>query len=571
MHTPHSPHPPRPLYPPRSAAVSEASDAVLVAALRMYPDSGDAYPVAVLMARHWQPVRDYAAVALGSSANTASVLAATAFHQVLESRQTVEPIAALRPRLLVAVRDLVQTWSSAQPICALLPELRRAARARTVRGILLGTEGRAGAGKAGPGKSGSGKSGSGKPEVPADRKLAARSFLALSSTAQCLLWHIDAEGEHISVPAVLLALDTVTARSQLQQAREQFRAGCLLAHAELATNEECRHYSRLLDEPIRRGGALLPDVRKHLAQCSHCRFAAEQLGYFNGELDVLLAEVVLGRDAPDYLGSRRGDRTAAPVSSVPRSVSSAKSARSAVRAAGRHSVAAPAGNALGAGRRGQSKALLTGIGVGSVALLATVAVTSLWALGGDDVGSAVPSGSYGTPPFSGSRAAQSSGALSGDPIRTQLRNVSSDLCLDIRGAKADTKARPGARATMAACSSAATQQWSYEDDGLLRSLAEPKLCLNSRADDGVIVLDGCTEGTAARATDVRYDLTVHGKLVPQRRAGLSLAPVSSAAGADVVVRTRDGSREQRWLTEALPPPPTSSAAPNLAPASSAVR
>ncbi|MRT44587.1 hydrolase, partial [Xylella fastidiosa subsp. multiplex] len=68
--------------------------------------------------------------------------------------------------------------------------------------------------------------------------------------------------------------------------------------------KECRFYNRLLDVPIRRGGALLPDVQQHLMACRYCRHAAEQLSYFEGGLEELLAETVLGWGARRYLDSR---------------------------------------------------------------------------------------------------------------------------------------------------------------------------------------------------------------------------------------------------------------------------
>jgi hypothetical protein len=101
-------------------------------------------------------------------------------------------------------------------------------------------------------------------------------------------------------------VDVRTASAALEQAREQFRAGCVRAHRELAPTQECRFYNRLLDVPMRRGGTLLPDVQRHLMVCRYCRHAAEQLSHFEGGLEDLLVETVLGWGARRYLESRPG-------------------------------------------------------------------------------------------------------------------------------------------------------------------------------------------------------------------------------------------------------------------------
>ena len=274
-----TPHPPRPPYPPAGGVPGE-SDENVAARLRGRPDGEVAQSVALLMTRHWQAARDYAAICLASQAEPVSMVTSAAFHQVLDRLALGESAVALRPRLLVAVRDTVRVWSSEDRISAVLPELLKPAGARGMRNA--------------------------KSMIPENRKLAERSFLALPGLARCLLWHTEVEAESISVPAGLLGMDSDTASAALEQAREKFRGGCVHAHRELAPSKDCRFYNRLLDVPIRRGGALLPDVQQHLTECRYCRFAAEQLSHFEGGLGVLLAESVLGWGARRYLESRPG-------------------------------------------------------------------------------------------------------------------------------------------------------------------------------------------------------------------------------------------------------------------------
>ena len=533
----HPPHPAGPECPPRPGIAPGDSDESLAALLRAQPEGELAQSAPLLLARHWQPTYDYAVICLASNTSTASMVAAASFQQVLDRLKRAESAAALRPQLLVSVRDTVRTWSADDRISGALPELRKPAGGRGMRATSSLT--------------------------PENRKLAERSFQALPGPAQCVLWHTEVEAEHISVPACLLGMESTTASAALNQAREQFREGCLRAHRELAPSKDCRYYNRLLDVPIRRGGALLPDVQQHLLECRFCRYAAEQLNHFEGGLGVLLAESVLGWGARRYLDSRPG-----------RGQSGARPGRDGGRRpgnSGRHRLLSrfPATIRLPTGVRHlpqgwrNPRALLTGAGLLSGVLLATVLVVSLWS---DDDGATYSPASPGVPsvispgPSAGaSRQAPPVGTSSPPaglpklPGQTRLRNLAADLCLDIKGGKA----KSGAVTELAVCSSAGTQVWSYEEDGLLRSIANPDLCLDSHVDAGVVVLGSCAASGAKRADDVRYDLTVRGELLPRWREGLAVAPSSKDPNADVVVKIRDRSPEQRWLTDAFTASPES--------------
>ncbi|MFI1733192.1 RICIN domain-containing protein [Streptomyces acidicola] len=527
----HTPHPPRPSYPPRPGVIPGVSDENLAAQLRGRPESEAGDPVAVLMARHWQSTHDYAVICLASSANAASMVTAASFHRVLEGLIRGESGVALRPRLLVTVRDMVKEWSAQDELSTVLPDLRKPAGGRGMRAA--------------------------KSMTPDNRKLAERSFQALPGLAQCLLWHTEVEAEPITIPAGLLGMDPDTAATALDQAREQFRQGCVRAHRELAPGKDCRFYNRLLDVPIRRGGALLPDVQQHLLECRYCRYAAEQLSHFEGSLAGLLAEAVLGWGARRYLDSRpdRGSQSGLRQGGGRRAANN-----------GRHRLL----SRIPAQRRARGtavpringRALLTGVGAASGALIAlvlSIAMLSDDGSGADPAASTSASGGRSTAPDPGTTPAPTSSpppdsaGMSTTPDQTRLRNVDADLCLDIRGGKA----KEGAATELAVCSSAWTQKWSYEDDGQLRSVANPELCLDSHVDAGVVVLGECTSEKADRAEDVRYDLTVQGELLPRWEEELAVAPTNSDPKADIVVKVRDGSDAQRWATDGASATPES--------------
>ncbi|MCX4822883.1 RICIN domain-containing protein [Streptomyces sp. NBC_01142] len=520
--------------PPRPGRTPLVSDEALAATLRAGGGREAIHPVAVLLARHRQSVFDYASLCT-SSVNTASMLATAAFSQVLENLRRSRTTAALRPQLLVTARQIAKAWAADPRITALLTEVQN-------------------------------------PGAPTEnRQLISRAFQAMPGPAQVLLWHAEVEAEGISIPAGLLAIDPRTAAAQLEQARELFRAGCLRAHNELAPDQECRHYSRLLDISLRRGDTLIPDIQQHLSVCEHCRYAVEQLRHSEGRLAVLLAEGVLGGSARSYLDSRPGRRNAR---------SQEQTGQSGPRGgtAGRHSRGGrPRALPRITARDMQPRTLLTGAGLVATGLLVVVVVASLWS-GDDDsehAGPGVPSGAIsGTAPGPGhgpaagaqqpsSPAPQqppTSAGLPTGPLNTTLRNADSRLCLDIR----DAEPVSGSEAMMAACSTAETQKWVYEQDGLLRSSAAPELCLSSHEIDGVAVLGSCTGGAAPNAGDVRYDLTIQGNVIPRWNEGLAVVPASGNPGTTVVVKVRDGSAAQRWATD------TVSAAPKAQPDGAAV-
>ncbi|MEU5665293.1 RICIN domain-containing protein [Streptomyces longwoodensis] len=496
-----TPRPPRPPYPPPGGDSGE-SDESLAAGVRGGPDGEVAESTALLIARHWRPVHDYAVICLASSGSVAAMVTGAAFHQVFDRLKLGEQGTALRPRLLVTVRDTVLLWSGTGRISGVLPALGKPSGARGMRAA--------------------------KTLVPENRVLAERAYQGLPSVDRAVLWHVEVEAEPLGLAAALLGVDADTAAAALDQARDKLREGLVRAHRELAPSRDCRFYNRLLDVPLRRGAQLLPDVRRHLDACRYCRAAAEQLGHFDGRLGALLAEAVLGWGAGRYLESRPGR-------------SRQQSAR--LRGAARHRGGRPRRAALRLldrlpGPARSSRTLLTGVGLASAGLLTTLLAAGMWS----DDGGADPAASTSA---SGGGTVPGSAQLPAAPGETRLRNAAADLCLAVQGTPRD-----GAPLSLAACSANPAQRWRYEDDGQLRSAAEPHLCVDSRADAGVVLLGACTEGTDARTDDVRYDLTAQGEFLPRWDGDLALDTAGRNAGADLVVTVRDGTPGQRWLTDA---------------------
>jgi hypothetical protein len=303
-------------------------------------------------------VYDYAALCAPPTGSSAAALAAAAVHQVLRGLERFGPVAALRPHLLMTVRDIAGVWAAGPHIT---PGPAHSLPAPHAPDGPAPPEAVTGAGV--PGR-----------DAGAGRRLALSSFQSMSATAQCLLWHTVVEAEPVSGPAALLALDIGTALTELQEARSQFRSGLLHVHAELAVHGACRFYNRLLDIQTRRGRTLLPDVRHHLLVCPHCADAALELSLCERGLGLLLAQAVLGPAAEDYLASRPARRPAradVPAQTTPRPVRGRRPGRHRLVPPGLPTRPVPPA-------RTSPKTLLTGVGLASAFALGAVLTAALW-------------------------------------------------------------------------------------------------------------------------------------------------------------------------------------------------
>lgn len=109
----------------------------------------------------------------------------------------------------------------------------------------------------------------------------------------------------------------------------------------------------------------------------------------------------------------------------------------------------------------------------------------------------------------------------------------------------------GAEATLSPCSTSSTQRWTYLENGLLRNLAEPDLCLDAGGDDEVLDLELC-DSSGDVSFGLRFELSPEGQLFTRDKGNLVIAPASPEAGTILVPSPRNGEAEQRWLVEPLP-------------------
>ncbi|MHC3467223.1 RICIN domain-containing protein [Streptomyces sp. 7R007] len=547
---------------PTSARRFEVTDEQLSAELKKWTGTSPALqPVGELLDRHWEAAFAYARLCT-DNARAAGMLTTAAFTRLFgESLRQNGPTSAWRPQLLVTVRRIAAEWDGDGRREMLHPELRSGAGGERVAARLL---------------------------PPADRRLLSGAFQRLPQSARCLLWHVEVEAEPLEAPGALLGLDAEAAGIELRRARERLREECLQVHRELAPDQECRRYLRMLDVTYRRGGVDLdPDLAAHLAGCRHCSETADQLHQFNTELGVALAEGVLGWGARAYAASRPGrveqtpepgalpaevpapplagepfsgpaqpgppPATPRPARTAPRAGSRATSrAASRAGASGTAPATAPgavsgrsaqkAARRAAARRRNVTAAILT---VSGLVVLPLV----LWSSFGSSDGSSSADGAHPSETPGGDKNASSgdqsyTGASAGSDgtLHGRLHNVDSGLCIGLVGGKAVE----GAETELAKCSSADGQQWSYTADGLLRSAADPGLCLDSHLGYSV-QLATCTGEAAENGKNIRYDFTLQGALVPRWDQDLALTPAATDGSGALVVKTRDDSPVQRWV------------------------
>ncbi|MEV6482919.1 ricin-type beta-trefoil lectin domain protein [Streptomyces sp. NPDC051576] len=494
---------------PTSAHHFEVTDEQLSAELKKWTGTTPALqPVGELLDRHWEAAFAYAGLCTDGP-HHAGMLTTAAFTRLFgESLRQSGPSAAWRPQVLVTVRRIAAEWDTDRRQEMLHPELRSPA----------GDGGRVAARLL---------------PVP-ERRLLSRAFQRLPQTARTLLWHLEVESEPVSIAAGLVGLDEEGARIELGRAVTRLREECLQVHRELAHDDECQLYIRLLDVTFRRGGAEVdPDLAMHLTVCKHCRHTADQLNQFNAGLGVALAEGVLGWGARAYLEVRAGSRN------LPAEMSTASTALDVRSGPRRGELRSAHKAARRVRRRNLAVAVLT---VSGLVVLPLV----LWANGGSDDAKSTTGNQAAGATGTGKESANPSwvgkndttqGTLSG-----RLHNVESGLCIGIAG----NKPLKGAEAALQACSSAAGQQWSYETDGQLRSTADPGLCLDSHLAFEV-QLAPCTSASSSTAKNIRYDFTLQGILVPRWNQDLALTPASTDGGGALVLKTRADGSAQRWV------------------------
>ncbi|UUU22643.1 RICIN domain-containing protein [Streptomyces sp. DSM 40750] len=240
---------------------SDASDARLTALLRA--DSPTAYPaLRELRERHHPSVLAYARLCAASE-SAARQLATQAF--TVATRETArgsEPTVPWRHHLLLLTARAAATWAADDHASGLAPALR----------LAYDTAG---------------------PDGPVPPPLLA-AFQSLPPRAQGLIWYGAVEREPDDRTAVLLGLTPDEVAYRQEPALRALRQACLRVRLAASEDPRCQDFRRLIEESVRPDNPRHSvDLQAHMAHCTHCTGAYEELCALRDHPRATLAEGLL--------------------------------------------------------------------------------------------------------------------------------------------------------------------------------------------------------------------------------------------------------------------------------------
>jgi len=272
-----------------SSSPPPRGDAELIGAIA----SGDTAAYATLQERHVAAARILARQLVPSPAGVEEVITETFARLHAGLRRGGGPVAAVRPYLLTAVRQVIGERPG---------------------GSRAGPE--AGAAEPATGQAGSGADEAdtvvlGEP-LPGDPATAgpesepmARAFGSLPERQRAMLWHIVIEQADPGQAATVLGV-TADGVAQLgEQARTALSRAYLKLYLSGLTREDCQSAARKLDLHLGRSTRRADEgkVQRHLRGCRDCRAVAVELAGLSRLLRRTVAPVVLGPATEAYLAA----------------------------------------------------------------------------------------------------------------------------------------------------------------------------------------------------------------------------------------------------------------------------
>lgn len=250
-----------------------ASDARLTALLRA--DSPIAYPaLRELRERHHPSVLAYARLCAASE-SAARQLATQVF--TVATRETArgsEPTVPWRHHLLLLTARVAATWAADDHASGLARGLRRAFDTVGPNGLV--------------------------PPLLA-------AFESLPSRAQGLVWYGVVEREPDDRTAVLLGLTADEVAYRRDPALNALRQACLRVRLVASEDPRCQDFRRLIEESVRPDTPRhSTDLQAHMAHCTHCTGAYEELCALRDHPRATLAEGLLPWGGTAYAGGGVG-------------------------------------------------------------------------------------------------------------------------------------------------------------------------------------------------------------------------------------------------------------------------
>jgi hypothetical protein len=513
---------------------ASTSDTRLVELLRT--PTPTAYPaLQEVRARHQPAVLAYARLCTTSD-SAARQLAAQAF--ILAARQTArgtEPLVPLRLQLLLLTGRMAASWASDERAGGLDAGLL----------FVLGTAG---------------------PDVPTPPMLSA--FRSLPSRAQGLVWYGVVEREAEERTAVLLGLTREDVAHETASALQSMSQACLRVRLAASDDPRCGNFGRLIGESVRPDSPRTSaDLSAHMARCAHCTAAHAELSALRDSPRTTLAEGLLPWAGTAYV-AREAVPAPRPEGRTRRSKSPARPRALAIPAAWPLSrrialSSAALGVALtplvvflvaqGGSPSSPPQQAAGGVGTppGTPQVTAT---TSVSVSPSPSATSKSPSptrtSSHPKPSRSPSKSASKSPKPSPSPAHApngtyaQIVNVSSGLCLDVRGGAFQN----GTDVVTATCSSSRTQHWRVDSArGVVQSAADPNYCLDSRGDVGKGVgIWTCDSVGGGNGQNLRFTVDFDGVIRPAIAIETALTPDNGGVGAGLSLDPLSGGANQRW-------------------------
>ena len=259
-----------------------ASDADLITAAR----SGDADAYGVLYERHAPAARRLAGQIVRTPTDADDVVAETFARVLYALRNGNGPVEAFRPYLLTAVRrvaiDVISGRRRQIPTDdADLPDPGEPFADPAIAEL--------------------------------DRSLITRAFWSLPERWRAVLWHTEVDETRPAEVAALLGLSANGVSVLRRRAREGLSQAYLQLHLSDQANASCTQVASKLARYVR-GGLSRRQARvveAHLDGCADCTAACADLTAINDSLRGLLAPVVLGAAAADYVASASQAQSAA--------------------------------------------------------------------------------------------------------------------------------------------------------------------------------------------------------------------------------------------------------------------
>jgi len=514
---------------------ASTSDARLVELLRT--PTPTAYPaLQEVRARHQPAVLAYARLCTTSDA-AARQLAAQAF--ILAARQTArgtEPLVPLRLQLLLLTSPMAASWAADERAGGLDPGLL----------FVLGTTG---------------------PEGPTPPMLSA--FRSLPSRAQGLIWYGVVEREAEERTAVLLGLTREDVAHETASALQSMGQACLRVRLAASDDPRCGNFGRLIGESVRPDSPRTSaDLSAHMAHCAHCTAAHEELSALRDSPRATLAEGLLPWAGTAYAAAREAVPAPQPGGRARRSKSPARPRALAIPAgwplsrrialssaalgvalmplvfflvAQGGSPSSPPQQAAGAVSTPPSTPQVTA--EGSLSPTPSPSATSKSPSPKRTSSHTKPSKS---PSKSPSRSPKPSPSPAHAPNGTyaQIVNVSSGLCLDVRGGDFQNHTD----VIMATCSSSRTQRWRVDSArGVVQSAADADYCLDSRGDVGRGVgIWTCDSVEGGNGQNLRFSVDSDGVIRPAIAVETGLTPDNGGVGAGLSLDPLNGGKNQRW-------------------------